>query len=299
MSFQELASYKRFEEHLTTNWPIFRAKRSERLKQHGRFGDATERVAENIVEDLFSIALDWNLGDINNAVDFADIVITRLGIKQCIIETKRPGTLAWNQTAVYGALEQARRYADQQKVKCIAVSDGMMFYAANIEEGGLHDRVFVSLESEIPPLDLWWMSEQGIYRPRTSPDGKPPELLKPQYPMNGSPPKEGDSDLLHPKYNLPSRCFAYVGDANRAATWKLPYLLNDGSIDAKRLPKAIQAILSNYRGATISSVPEKAIPDVLRRLATAAEQLGKMPHQGETADVYEKLAQVLKQINDS
>ena len=32
-----------------------------------------------------------------------------------------------------------------------------------------------------------------------------------------------------------------------------------------------QAILRDYRGAKISSVPEKAIPDVLRRLAAAAE----------------------------
>ena len=40
----------------------------------------------------------------------------------------------------------------------------------------------------------------------------------------------------------------------------------------KRLPKAIEAILSNYRGARVSSVLEKAIPDVLRRLAEAAER---------------------------
>jgi hypothetical protein len=75
-------------------------------------------------------------------------------------------------------------------------------------------------------------------------------------------------------------------------------MLEDGSIDVKRLPKAVQAILSNYRGANVS-VPEKAIPDVLRRLAAAAEQLGRMPHQGETAEVYEMLAQALKQVESS
>jgi hypothetical protein len=79
----------------------------------------------------------------------------------------------------------------------------------------------------------------------------------------------------------------------------LPYILKDGSIDAKRLPKAIQAILSNYRGASLSSVPDAAIPEVLRRLATAAEQLGKMPHQGSTAEAYEMLAQALKQVENS
>jgi orotidine-5'-phosphate decarboxylase len=73
MPYRDLASYRRFETHLATNWPIFCAKRSERLRQRGRFGEASERVAENIVEDLFTVALDWKLGDINNQVDYADI----------------------------------------------------------------------------------------------------------------------------------------------------------------------------------------------------------------------------------
>jgi hypothetical protein len=109
MSYQTLASYKRFEAHLAKKWPEFQIKRRERLKQQGRFGDAKERVAENIVEDLFTVALDWGLGDINNQVDYADVIVTRLGIKHCIVETKRPGSLAWNQTAVHAALEQARQ----------------------------------------------------------------------------------------------------------------------------------------------------------------------------------------------
>jgi len=104
-----------------------------------------------------------------------------------------------------------------------------------------------------------------------------------------------DAPLLHRKYRFPSQCFA-IGDVSRPATWKLLYIKEDGSIDVKRLPKAIQAILSNYRGAKISSVPEKAIPDVLRRLAAAAEQLGRMPPQGETAKVSEMLAQAPKQV---
>jgi len=86
-----------------------------------------------------------------------------------------------------------------------------MFYAADIWEGGLHDRVFISLESESPPLDLWWMSEHGIYRSRPSPDGKPLELLKPTLPAVGPLASGVESGLLHPKYNLPAHCFAYVG----------------------------------------------------------------------------------------
>jgi hypothetical protein len=34
-AYRDLASYKRFETHLTTNWLIFSAKRSERLRQQG------------------------------------------------------------------------------------------------------------------------------------------------------------------------------------------------------------------------------------------------------------------------
>jgi hypothetical protein len=30
-----------------------------------------------------------------------------------------------------------------------------MFYAADIEAGGLKDRIFVSFEQNAPPLDLW------------------------------------------------------------------------------------------------------------------------------------------------
>ena len=300
MPYRDLASYKRFETHLATNWPTFTAKRSERLRQQGRFGEASERVAENIVEDLFTIALGWNLGDINNQVDYADIVVTRLGIKYCIVETKRPGALAWNRAAVHSALEQARRYADKQKVACIAVSDGVMFYAANIEKGGLHDRVFVSLESKEPHNDLWWLSEHGVYRPRIGPQDEPLTLLKSASVTRVARTGEGsNAPLLHPKYCLPAQCFAYVGDANRPASWKLPFMLEDGSIDVRRLPKAIQAILTNYRGAKVRSVPENAIPDVLRRLASAAEQLGRMPHQGETAKVYEMLAQALWQVENS
>jgi len=63
------------------------------------------------------------------------------------------------------------------------------------------------------------------------------------------------------------------------------------------LPKAIQSILSNYRGVKVSGIPEQDIPDVLVRLARAAVSLGKMPHQsGETAPVYKQYAEVLEQL---
>lgn len=83
--------------------------------------------------------------------------------------------------------------------------------------------------------------------------------------------------VLHPKYKLPAQCFAYVGEPANPVTWKLPYLHADGTVDLARLPKAIQAILSNYRGARVTSIPENAIPDVLVRLGRAIDVVSCNP----------------------
>jgi hypothetical protein len=110
-------------------------------------------------------------------------------------------------------------------------------------------------------------------------------------------PGSGDGSLLHPKYKIPARCFAHVGDASDPGTWKLPYRLADGSVDLKRLPKAIQCIISNYRGAKVSGIPERDIPDVLVRLGKAAASIGKMPQQGQMASAaYCQLTDVLEQL---
>lgn len=163
---QDLASYRRCVERIHAQRAAFLGKRSERLAQQARHGTAVERVAENILEDLFTLVLDWSLADLNNQVGYADLLLTRLGIKYLLVEVKRPGALAWHQRAVEAALDQARRYADEQHVRCIVVSDGVMLYAADIEHGGLKDRVFVSLGADEAPEPLWWLSVHGIYRPR-------------------------------------------------------------------------------------------------------------------------------------
>jgi hypothetical protein len=295
---ESLATYKRGMERIRASWPAFLEKRSARLEQQRRHGVAAEKVAENIIEDLFTEVLDWTVADLNNQVGYADLLLTRLGIKYLLIEVKRPGALVWNRRAVEAALDQALRYASEQKVKCIAVSDGGMFYAADTEHGGLRDRAFVSLESVDPPETLWWLSVHGIYRPCEQAEGSTLELLSEPQAEGQQAVSALDGQLLHPKYKMPARCFAYVGDASAPATWKLPYRLADGSTDVKRLPKAIQAILSNYRGVKASSVPEADIPDVLVRLAREATCLGRMPHQSvSTATVYVQLAEVLKQLD--
>lgn len=190
------------------------------------------------------------------------------------------------------------RYAGEQRVSSAAVSDGYMLYAADIQHGGLRDRIFVSLEDESPPEPLWWLSVHGIYRECELGPGAAPVILpdSPASDEGGSVPP-GES-LIHSKYKIPARCFAYVGDAANPSSWKLPFRLLDGSPDVRRLPKAIQAILSNYRGTKVGAIPESAIPDVLVRLARAAHGLGKMPGQsGSPAAIYVQLEEVLRQLN--
>ena len=254
-----------------------------------------EKIAENILEDLFTGVLDWQLSDVNLQIGRADLILSDLGIKRLVLETKRPGALAWNRQSVHAALEQARRYAAVQKVETIAVSDGSMLYAADVHDGGLRDRVLVSLASIEPQLDLWWLSAHGIYRTRPQPVGG--TISNFDGIVATVTPEPGLAILLHPKYQLPAQCFAFIGDASRPTTWKLPYRLGDGAIDLKRLPKAIQAILSNYRGAKVT-IPREAAGDVLVRLARAAASLGKMPCQTyPAADAYVEAHQALDQLD--
>jgi hypothetical protein len=294
---EHLASYHRCSQRIGASWRTFQEVRLDRLRERDRFRHAAERATECIVEDLFTLVLDWSPGDINHQVGYADILLTRLGIKYLIVEAKRPGALAWNRLAVDQALEQARRYADTQKVRCVAVSDGVMLYAADVGHDGLRDRVFCSLEHSEPQDSLWWLSMDGIYRQRDELGDAALRLLPEASGAGPDPGNEPGDQLVHPKYMLPARCFAYVGSAADPHTWHLPYLNADGSVDTKRLPKAVQAILSNYRGAHVSTVPESDIPDVLVRLACGARSLGKLPGQtSEPAPVYVQLIAALEQL---
>ena len=297
VSIESLACYRRSCDRLAAAWPGFLARREERLAQQRRYGTAAEKVAENILEDLFTMVLDWRLGEVNNQVGYADLLLTRLGVKYLIIEVKRPGALAWNQHSVDLALAQAHRYADEQKVSSIAVSDGVMLYGRDHIPGGHRDRLFVRLDGPYPPADLWWLSTDGIYRTRADTACARLNLL-PMADHRFPPVTDNEpAETLHPKYQLPAWCFAYVGSAADPKTWHLPYLLKDGTPDLARLPKAIQAILSNYRGAHVSSVPEAAIPEVLVTLARTARQLGKLPADGQSsARAYVQLQDALEQL---
>lgn len=249
------ANYQRLLERLHSSWPLFLERRQQRLEQQGLFGtNAAEKVAEDILADLFTLALDWEISDLKHQAGYADILLLRNYYKYLLIEAKRPGSLAWNQRAVERALDQARRYADEQDVTRIAVSDGTMLYAADLENGQLKGRVFERLDAVSPPESLWWLSLHGIYAARNDAQGASIRMLPevgPEEPASSAPKVDA---LLHHKYKVPAHCFAYVKDASDPKTWKLPYRLANGELDMSRLPKAIQAVPTNYRGAKVSTI---------------------------------------------
>ena len=283
------ASHRRCIERITQAWPTFLEGRSDRL----RHGGETEKVAEAIIEDLFTGVLDWSKGDLMYQIGYADIVISHHLAKYLVIEVKRPGTLFPGRRALENAIAQARRYAGEQKIPSVAATDGRYLYAADVRDGGLIDRAMVDLSCPDAPVELWNLSVHGIYR---APNGSVGNV--PIFPEASDLPAQNlIGILLHPKYKLPAQCFAYVPDASRPATWKLPYRVADGAADPKRLPKAIQAILGNYRGTRVGGIPEADMRAVLIRLARVAWSEGRMPPRAlAPAPAYQQLALVLDQL---
>jgi hypothetical protein len=288
-----LASFHAWMSRAATAWPTFLARRAERLAEGRRYAGAPEKVAENIVEDLLTGVLGWALSDINHQVARCDILVTHLGVRRLLIETKRPGALV-GPRAVEAAFLQARGYAETLRVGLVAVSDGARLLAADLVPGGRRTRAETDISMEGVDQNLWWLSPDGVYR---NPSPLPhPAAWAPTPSEERAEPDDAPS-LLHPKYRLPVTCFAYVGSVTHPSTWHLPYLDARGEIDHSRLPKAIQAVLTNYRGAHVSSIPEEAVPLVLQRLAVAARRAGRMPPEClEPAAVYVQLAQALLQF---
>ena len=300
--YQELANYRAHVERVNANWPDFLRRREEMLMQAGRFGGAPEKAAETIMGTLLTDVLDWDTKDLNWQLAYADLVVTRNFYKHLLVETKAPGAFVGSRTTIMRAFEQAQRYAAEQHVGAIAVSDGCTLRVADVADGGLCFRCAAALDVTEPPVEpLWWISVHGIYREL------PPTIIGDPYdPLR----KRADTDetehessaekaneLLHHKYQIPARCFAYAPDASDPKTWKLPYRLADSTPDMKRLPKAIQSLLSNYRGTQVSGIPDEVIPAVMCRLEEAAREVGKMPDQlATTAKAYKRLEEALAQL---
>lgn len=298
--FSELASYRHCTDRVRAAWPEFQHRRRAALAPEARFGTVPERAAESILGLLFTTVLDWREQDLNWQLRHADLVLTYNHVKFLVVEAKRPGTLLRSRSAFDRALDQVWRYAREQRVPAVAVSDGHLLYGADVVSGGLEPRVAVDLAASEPACTaLWWLSVDGIYRPCEG-EERLVLLSEPAAPAGDAESDPVAHQLLHPKYRLPARCFAYVGNPSDPHTWKLPFRAADDAPDARRLPKAIQALLSNYRGTKVGGIPDEAIPAVFRRLARAAEEAGRMPwQQSSPAPVYVQLAGVLEQLENA
>lgn len=293
-NFRSLSSYKKVIDRLHQNWEPFLESRTNLLEPL-KYQSVPEKVSEEIIRNLLTQVLDWEEADLQWQMHYADLVLTRNRNKYLVAELKRPSSLKRSLNSNQEALNQVRGYADQQKISSIAICDGSVVYAADITGGGLSHRVFVDLSSRKPPETLWWLSVHGIYRKAQFVNEIPVDEEGSHNSISIDRPPFSPH-LLHPKYKIPAGCFAYVGDANKTSTWKLPYRTEKLEIDSKRLPKAIQSLLTNYRGSGVNGIPASDVPDVLVRLAKAARSLGKITQDGTaTAEVYGQLFQFLKQ----
>lgn len=282
-----LASKRKLIERAQNNWVEFQDRRKQYLAQMHLRNGCSEKITENILIDLFTLVLDWPLANIDYQSGRCDIVLVDTGIKHLLVEAKYPGKFN-SSTAMKQALSQVTGYSLKHQVYRVAVSDGYRLYAIDLFEGKICERIDITLDGKFSE-ELWLVSRHGIYRSI-------------EHRENPTTSNVLSGEILHPKYKLPSKCFAYVGHPLDPKTWSLPYLLSCESVDEKRLPKAISSIVSNYRGSKVSKIPDKHIHDVLRRLEIAARHLGKMPDQNpRTAQTYcqlnEALAQVIKQYS--
>lgn len=170
--------------------------------------------------------LDWEKCDLKYQTGYSDIILSKLSYKYLVLEAKKPGSFG-QQADMDEAIAQARRYADQQNIPCIAVSDGKYLYVADCCNGGLKDRLFIDLSASAPPAEaLWRLSVYGINR---SYDESITTVLVPKAVEHLEQASLNIADvMLHPKYKLPVQCFAYAPHAHLPKTWKLPYRLSCG-----------------------------------------------------------------------
>ena len=89
-----------------------------------------------------------------------------------VATVKRPGSLAWSRRAVECALDQAMRYTSEQRVKAVAISDGLMLYAADVADGGLREQDFrLTVRKRSPTRPLVDGRAGHLARARVQPRG--------------------------------------------------------------------------------------------------------------------------------
>jgi hypothetical protein len=153
----------RFVEEMRGRWPGFLARRHEHLQAYASGRTPSRRTTENILRDLLTTVLDWSAHQVR-LQDSGSLLLSRLGAKYLVVEIKEPGSLD-GPGKVSRALWPAVRQAESLKARRVAVTDGDLFDAHDLDATGMSPRVRLHLSDPAPPDDLWWLSTRGI--PRT------------------------------------------------------------------------------------------------------------------------------------
>lgn len=165
-------------ERLREQWPAFRARVELLLARSTSRRIAGTRIVTTILRDLCTTALDWPRSSIHARLgSSSDLVLSIKRLPCLIVEARAPHSIRWDMPGGLMALDRLRRYADEHAIKCIAISDGIRLYAAELHGGVLQHRLYVSLVSDVPPAPLWWLSVSGIHRPSPTAPAGPMRVL--------------------------------------------------------------------------------------------------------------------------
>jgi hypothetical protein len=121
-----------------------------------------EKVVENVIEDLLTQVLDWPLKEIAYQSGRADMVASKDGRVQMILEAKSLKDDAWQRQDMIKALHQAHGYASAHQAGVVVVSDGRTLYAETVSGEQAKPLCFIALDISKSDESLWWLSRGGI-----------------------------------------------------------------------------------------------------------------------------------------
>lgn len=227
-----------------------------------------------MLERLLSDVLGYEPDQIDREPDHADFLLLYRGVKLMVIETK-DWDVFHKQEALDAALLQACTYAKRHRVQYIAAFDGVRLVLGERAGNEIRLKIELCIDEDEPHENLFFFSHYGL--------SKLPKDVMRALPISPNEVAAVDMNLseykTHHGVKLHYSCFAYIGDLRAKSTWKMPYRNEDGSVDTRRIDKAVNYLFSpgGYRGATAreSSVPQAAQPEVARKLAIAYQEIGK------------------------
>lgn len=259
--------------HIQTEWSTFRERYKKIVSEYERGSRLHEKDIEIIFHSLAEGPLGYEIEQLSTQREYADYALVDRGLKLAIVEIKsfRAFASKQEQSQLESALIQAARYAHRHRTPHLMAFDGVILTLAELE--GVQDvikvHIQVNIEADEPPGNLFYFTHYGLFCHPTE------ELLTLPYDAD----EDAELKKTHHGVKLHYSCFAHVGDIRDKGTWRAPYRNPDGSVDVKRLPHAVNYLLSpsGHRGkqASRQRIPEAATPLVALRLAKAYKEIGK------------------------